>query len=91
MAIYWLFCVFLQSGFTTGMPREEPTRKVHEKPAPHHHKKRPTVSKAASLDMTPLLNLSDSQSSLVIWLNSRLNYHRNCTSFMDSCSMMHDA
>ncbi|KAH9053892.1 hypothetical protein EDB87DRAFT_1649292 [Lactarius vividus] len=54
MAIYWLFCMFLQSGFTTGMPQEEPTHKVCEKPAPHHHKKWPTV---------------DSQSSLVIQLD----------------------
>ncbi|KAH9051440.1 hypothetical protein EDB87DRAFT_1665078 [Lactarius vividus] len=83
MAIYWLFCVFLQSEFTTGMPQEEPTRKVCEKPAPHHHKKWP----AASLDVTRLhlsFNLSNSQSSFVM----RLNYHRNCPSFVHSCFMM---
>ncbi|KAH9052187.1 hypothetical protein EDB87DRAFT_1660046 [Lactarius vividus] len=83
MAIYWLFCMFLQSGFTTSMPQKEPTRKVCEKPAPHHHKKWPV----ASLNVTRLrllFNLGDSQSSLVI----RLNYHRNCASFVHSYSMM---
>ncbi|KAH9057272.1 hypothetical protein EDB87DRAFT_1632633 [Lactarius vividus] len=72
MSIYWLFCVFLQSGFTTGMPQEKPTRKKWP---------------AASLDVTRLplsFDLSNSQLSLVI----QLNYHRNCPGFMHSCSMM---